>query len=124
MKCVVSVNQAEVEAKANSILEVPPIAPPDEKFTNSIYTFLQMKKNIRQKQLETLPPVAPKVQPFYENYYCIKKHYLIEGHKQTYPKLRAASTKLDDYQTLRSLFDKQEKERNRARVQQLIERVC
>ncbi|XP_075243167.1 uncharacterized protein LOC142337654 isoform X2 [Convolutriloba macropyga] len=115
-------HKAELEAKSNSILEVPPIAPPDEKFTNPIYTYLHLKKNIREKQLANLPPVPPKVQPFYEEFYCVKKHYLIEGHKNNYPKLRLASNRLEQFQELKMLFDKQERERNKLRAQQLIER--
>ncbi|XP_063722811.1 ankyrin repeat domain-containing protein 12-like isoform X4 [Symsagittifera roscoffensis] len=115
-------HKAEQEAKSNSILEVPPIAPPDDKFTNPIYTYLQLKKTIRQHQVDSLPPVPPKLQPFYEEYYCVKKNYLIEGHKNNYPKLKAVSNRLDQFKDLKLVFEKQEKERLKLRIQQLIER--
>lgn len=117
----IKIKEAEIESVKRDQRDPVTATATDQPATNCYETFLKIRKQIERRR-ETLRPVQPKPPQDFENYLMNRCSYVLAGNassRLSVPKISPPSTLT---QPLKELFNDQEKERYRLRLQHTIEK--
>lgn len=117
----IKIKEAECETVKRDQRDPVTTTTTDQPATNCYETFLKIRKQIERRR-ESLRPVQPKPPQDFENYLMNRCSYVLAGNASTrlsVPKISPPSTLT---QPLKDLFNDQEKERYRLRLQHTIEK--
>ncbi|XP_042868936.1 ankyrin repeat domain-containing protein 11-like isoform X3 [Penaeus japonicus] len=101
--------------------EAPPASLVDQPISNCYETFLKIRKQIERRR-ENLRPVQPKPPQGFKDYLMNRCSYVLAGNASSRLSVPVISPPASLCQSLKDLFNEQEKERYRLRLQHLIEK--
>lgn len=101
--------------------EAPPVSLVDQPISNCYETFLKIRKQIERRR-ENLRPVQPKPPQGFKDYLMNRCSYVLAGNASSRLSVPVISPPASLCQLLKDLFNEQEKERYRLRLQHLIEK--
>ncbi|CAL4171542.1 unnamed protein product, partial [Meganyctiphanes norvegica] len=114
----IKIKEAEMETVKR---EPASTSATDQPVTNCYETFLKIRKQIERRR-ESLRPVQPKPPQDFENYLMNRCTYVLAGNASSRLSVPVISPPGTLSQPLKDLFNDQEKERYRLRLQHLIEK--